>query len=106
MTERFDVTCCKNTQAADECLLHYFIPLYAQDLRNPLARCEAPAEGRRPEGDGVNIDRCLIPYHAKWKRIQSRIEFIYIYIYLFIYIHQRPSFLRRTARNELHKGVK
>ena len=39
-----------------------------------------------PEGEGANIDRRLVPYHAKCMRIQSRIEFIYIYIYLFIYI--------------------
>ena len=44
----------------------------------PLARREAPAEGRRPEG--ANIDRRLVLYHAKYKRIQSRIEFIYLYI--------------------------
>ena len=54
----------------------------------PLARREAPAEGRRPEGEGANIDRRLVPYHGKSMRIQSRIEFIYIY--LFIYMHQRP----------------
>ena len=46
----------------------------------PLARREAPAEDRRPKGEGANIDRCLVPYHAKCKRIQSRIEFIYLYI--------------------------
>ena len=43
----------------------------------PLARRKAPAEGRRPEGVGANIDRRLVPYHGKCKRIQSRIEFIY-----------------------------
>ena len=52
----------------------------------PLARREAPAEGRRPEGEGANIDRGLVPYDAKCKRIQSHIEFIYIYIYIFIFI--------------------
>ena len=51
---------------------------------HPLARRQAPAEGRRPEGEGANIDRRLVPYDVKCKRIQSRIEFIYIYIYLFI----------------------
>ena len=30
----------------------------------PLARREAPAEGRRPEGEGANLDRHLVPYHA------------------------------------------
>ena len=45
----------------------------------PLARHEAPAEARRPEGESANIDRRLVPYHAKSKRIQSRIEFIYLY---------------------------
>ena len=47
----------------------------------PLARRKAPAEGRRPEGEGANIDRRLVPYHGKCRRIQSRIEFIYLYIY-------------------------
>ena len=42
---------------------------------NPLARREAFAAGRRPEG--ANIDRRLVPYHGKCRRIQSRIEFIY-----------------------------
>ena len=42
----------------------------------PLAGREAPAEGRRPEGEGANIDRRLVPYHGKSRRIQSRIEFI------------------------------
>ena len=51
---------------------------------DPLARREAPAEGRRPEGEGANIDRRLVPYHAKCIRIQSRIEFIYIYIFICI----------------------
>ena len=46
----------------------------------PLARREAPAEGRRPESEGANPDRRLIPYHGKCKRIQSRIEFIYLFI--------------------------
>ena len=52
----------------------------------PLARRDAPAEGRRSEGEGANLDRRLVPYHGKRKRIQSRIEFIYIYIHLFIYL--------------------
>ena len=51
---------------------------------NPLARREAPAEGRRSEGEGANIDRRLVPYHGKCKRIQSHIEFIYIYIFIYI----------------------
>ena len=37
---------------------------------------EAPADG-----EGANIDRRLVPYHAKCMRIQYRIEFIYIYLY-------------------------
>ena len=32
--------------------------------------------GGRPEGEGPNIDRHLVPYHGKRKRIQSRIESI------------------------------
>ena len=47
----------------------------------PLAWREAPAEGRRPEDEGANIDRRLVPYHGKSMRIQSHIEFIYIYLY-------------------------
>ena len=35
---------------------------------------------QRPEGEGANLDRRLVPYHGKCKRIQSRVEFIYIYI--------------------------
>ena len=62
------------------------------DNNNPLARREAQAEGRRPEGEGANIDRRLVPYHEKSMRIQSRIEFIYIYM------HQLRSFLRRRAK--------
>ena len=46
-------------------------------ISSPLARREALAEGRRPEGEGANIDRRLVPYHAKSMRIQSHIEFIY-----------------------------
>ena len=41
-----------------------------------------PLEARRPEGEGANIDRPLVPYHAKCERIQSRIEFIYLYIFM------------------------
>ena len=26
---------------------------------------EAPAEGRRPESEGDNLDRHLVPYHVK-----------------------------------------
>ena len=73
--------------------------MYSMTYKNhPLARREAPAEGRRPEGEGANIDRRLVPYHAKCMRIQSRIVFKYIYIYIYIYMHQRPSFLRRRAK--------
>ena len=50
----------------------------------PLTRREAPADGRRLEGEGANIDRRLVPYHGKCMRIQSHIEFIYIYIYICI----------------------
>ena len=53
-------------------------------ISSPLARREAPAEGRMPEGEGANIDRRLVPYHGKSMRIQSHIEFIYIYIFIYI----------------------
>ena len=33
----------------------------------PNARPEAPAEDRRPEGEGNNIDWHLVHYHGKWK---------------------------------------
>ena len=55
----------------------------AKEQKKPtqlLNHPEAPAEG-----EGANLDRRLVPYHGKCKRIQSRIELIYnIYIYLFI----------------------
>ena len=75
----------RKTRETDEGLLR-------TRVSSPLARRETPAEGQRPEGEGANIDRRLVPYHAKCMRIQSRIEFIYIYIYiyLFIYMPQRP----------------
>ena len=53
--------------------------------RCPLARREAQAEGRRPVGEGANIDRRLVPYHGNCRRIQSRIEFIYLFIYIYMY---------------------
>ena len=52
-----------------DCLCHVLLP---------LAR-----RRRRPEGEGANIDRRLVPYHAQCMRIQSHIEFIYLYIYIY-----------------------
>ena len=49
----------------------------------PRARREAPAGGQRPPGEGANLNRHLVPYHGKRKRIQSRIEFIYLFIYYY-----------------------
>ena len=57
----------------------YWLLRFLYIFYNPLARRKAPAEG-------ANIDRRLVPYHAKCMRIQSRIEFIYI----FICINGRP----------------
>ena len=37
-------------------------------------------EPKKPNDKYDNIDRRLVPYHAKSMRIQSRIEFIYIFI--------------------------
>ena len=74
-------------QCEQNLALSLFIYLYI-----PLARRESPAEVRRPEGEGANIDRRLVPYHGKSMRIQSHIEFIYIYM------HQLRSFLRRRAK--------
>ena len=31
----------------------------------PIARREAPADGRMPEGEGANLDRHLVPYYVK-----------------------------------------
>ena len=58
--------------------LVYVILCWRTFLCNPLARREAPAEGRTPEGEGANIDRRLVPYHGKCRRIQPRIEFIHL----------------------------
>ena len=49
----------------------------------PLARREAPTAGRRPAGEGANIDRRLVPYTRDAMRTKSRIEFIYLYIYIY-----------------------
>ena len=46
----------------------------------PLARREAPAEGRRPEGEGANLDRHLVPYHGK-QRESNLASSLYIYLY-------------------------
>ena len=43
----------------------------------------SPGAKRRPRAKGANIDRRLVPYDAKCKRIQSRIKIIYIYTYLY-----------------------
>ena len=36
----------------------------------------ARSAGRRPEGEVANIDRRLVPYQGKCKRIRSRIEYM------------------------------
>ena len=59
-----------------------------------------------PEGEGANIDRRLVPYHAKCMRIQSRIEFIYLFIYLFIYMHQPWSSCARIGILALVNSLK
>ena len=56
----------------------------------PLARREAPTAGRRPVGEGANIDRRLVPYTRDAMRTKSRIEFIYLFIYLYICINRGP----------------
>ena len=56
----------------------------------PLARREAPTAGRRPAGEGANIDRRLVPYTRDAMRTKSRIEFIYLFIYLYICINRGP----------------
>ena len=64
---------------------------YASKMHHPLARREQPAHGRRPEGERANLDRCLVPYHAKCMRTQSHIEFIYLYSILFSVVSLTPS---------------
>ena len=56
----------------------------------PLARRKAPTAGRRPVGEGANIDRRLVPYTRDAMRTKSRIEFIYLFIYLYICINRGP----------------
>ena len=57
----------------------------------PLARRKAPAEGRRPEGEGANLHRNLVPYHVKQgeSNLTSSL-YIYLFIYLFICINRGP----------------
>ena len=52
-------------------------------LTNEVILSLCPVEGRRPEGEGTNLVRSLIPYHGKCKAnpISHRF-YIYIYIYL------------------------
>ena len=61
---------------------------------DPFGRREAPTEGRRPAGEGANLDWHLVHHHGKCERIPSRIEFIYI----FIHMCGTRSFLRRRAK--------
>ena len=51
------------------------------DRNYPLARRDASAEGRRPEGEGANLDRHLVPYHVKQGESNLTSS---LYIYLFI----------------------
>ena len=55
-----------------------------------LSARQVRSAGRRPEGEGANLDRHLVPYHGRCKRIQSGIEFIYLFIYLYICINCGP----------------
>ena len=55
--------------------------MYSMTYKNhPLARREAPAEGRRPEGEGANLDRHLVPYHGKQGE-SNLASSLFIYIY-------------------------
>ena len=65
------------------CILQYMYVHVLLNINNPLARREAPTAGRRPAGEGANIDRRLVPYTRDAMRIKSRIEFIYLYIYIY-----------------------
>ena len=66
-----------------DCLLSKLVMLFCTRFVLSLARRESPAEGPTHKAEGANIDRRLVPYHGKCKRMQSRIEFIYIYIYIY-----------------------
>ena len=57
----------------------------------PLARREAPAEGRRPKGEGANLDRHLVPYHVKQGE-SNLASSLYIYLFIYLYVGTR-SFL-------------
>ena len=61
----------------------------------PLAVRKAPAEGRRPEGEGANLDRHLVPYHGKQGESNLASS---LFIYLFIYMHQPRTALVRGIR--------
>ena len=63
----------------------------------PLARREAATAGRRPAGEGANIDWRLVPYMRDAMRTKSCIEFIYLFIYLYIYIYASTVVLMRAA---------
>ena len=61
----------------------------------PLARREAPAEGRRPEGEGANLGRHLVPYHVKQGESNLASS---LYIYLFIYLYASTAVLMRGIK--------
>ena len=63
-------------------MLNDFVCIRTFDV-NPLARRDAPTAGRRPAGEGANIERRLVPYTRDAMRTKSRIEFIYLYIYIY-----------------------
>ena len=63
---------------AESCMVHqtniFFLKLLLFSPFNPLARRETPAEGQRPEGEGANIDRRLVPYHKMQANPQPRTQ--------------------------------
>ena len=66
-------------------------------ISSPLARREAPTAGRRPAGEGANIDRRLVPNmrDACEPNLASSL-FIYLFIYLYICINRGPHARNRT----------
>ena len=42
----------------------------------------SPAEGRRPEGDGANLVRHLVPYHGKCK-VNPILHRLYLFMYIY-----------------------
>ena len=69
------------TRGTSQKYIIYIFIIYRQTISYQIS-----IPSRRPEGEGANLDRRLVPYYGKCKRIQLHMEFIYI----FICINGRP----------------